>query len=220
MVNTFEHPPFGFHSTLQAHLSLIKRKPHISTISSSSTSLLSLIPASQVGQDTRQKFCVPLFLSPTPPLLSAAHHTIFHASSLPHSLLALNDTVYTHPASIIPFHTSPGLFICLGVLGRHEGTLPSSFLSSPFAFLPSLLPSNHCWLLVAIDIRGLIKPWRSCLIYAGGVWVVAGKCSKDTSHLLQYLLSYSPGSGEDPARGSFCQLLSLTARFTFCIRLC
>lgn len=83
-----------------------------------------------------KKFCFPLFLSPTPPLLSVAHHTIFHATSLPHSLLALNDTVYTHAASIIPFHTSPGLFICLGVLGRHEGTLPSSFsLSSPFAFL-------------------------------------------------------------------------------------
>lgn len=50
--------------------------------------------------------------------------------------------------------------------------------------------------------------------------MVARKCSKDTSHLLQYLLSYSPGSGEDSARGSFCQLLDLAARFTFCTRLC
>lgn len=154
-------------------------------------------------------------------LLSVSHHTIFHATSLPHSLLALNDTVYTHPASIIPFHTSPGLFICLGCWGDMKAhSLLLSLSHPPFAFLPFLLLSNHCWLLVAIDIRGLIKPWRSCLIYAGGVWVAARKCSKDTSHLLQYLLSYSPGSGEDPAPGSFCQLLHLTVRVTFCTCLC
>lgn len=203
------------------HLSLIKRKAHITAISSSSTSSFPLIPASQAGRDTMQKCCFPLFLSSTLTLLSVSHHTVFHATSLPHSLLALNDTVYTHPASIIPFHTSPGLFICLGCWGDMKAHSLLRSLSHPlFAFPPSLLPSNHCWLLVAIDIRGLIKPWRSCLIYAGGVWVEARKCSKDTSHLLQYLLSYSPGSGEDSARGSFCQLLNLAARFTSCTRLC
>lgn len=128
--------------------------------------------------------------------------------------------LYT-PSIYHPISHFPRLVYLPWVLGRHEGTLSSSFsLSSPFAFVPSLLNSNRCWLLVAIDIRGLIKPWRSCLIYAEGVWVVARKCSKDTSHLLRYLLSYSPGSGEDPARGSFCQLLDLAARFTFCTRLC
>ena len=112
-------------------------------------------------------------------------------------------------------------FGCWGDMKAHSLLLSLSLsLIPPFAFLPSLLPSNHCWLLVAIDIRGLIKPWRSCLIYAEGVWVVARKCSKDTSHLLRYLLSYSPGSGEDPARGGFCQLLHLAARFTFRTRLC
>lgn len=141
--------------------------------------------------------------------------TIFHATSLPHSLLALNDTVYTHPASIIPFHTSPGLFICLGCWGDMKA--PSLLLLPPPICLPSFSATN-CWLLVAVDIRRLIKPWRCCLIYAEGLWVAARKCSKDTSHLLQHLLSYSPGSGEDPARGNFCQLLA--ARFTFCGHLC
>lgn len=209
MVNTFEHPPFGFHSTLQAHLSLIKRKPHISTISSSSTGSLSLIPASQVGQDTRQKCCVPLFLSPTP----RTSHNI--SCYLPLSLSSRIKWYCLYTPSIYhPISHFPRLVYLPWGAGETWRHTPFFFsLSSPFAFLPSLLPSNHCWLLVAIDIRGLIKPWRSCLIYAGGVWVVAGKCSKDTSHLLQHLLSYSPGSGEDPARGSFCQLLGLTAHF-------
>lgn len=155
------------------------------------------------------------------PSLSVSHHTIFHATSLPHSLLALNDTVYTHPASIIPFHTSPGLFIRLGCWGDMKAPSLLLFLlhslPPPFAFL-LFFPSNYCWLLVAVDIRGLIKPWRSCLIYTGGVWVVARKCGKDTSHLFHYLLSYSPGPGEDPAQGSFCQLLDPAACFTFCTR--
>lgn len=113
---------------------------------------------------------------------------------------------------------------CLSALGAGETWRhPLFFCPSPFLALfplclPSLLPSNHCWLLVAIDIRGLIKPWPSCLIYTGGVWVVARKCGKDTSHLFHYLLSYSPGSGEDPARGSFCQLLDPAACFTSCTR--
>lgn len=110
---------------------------------------------------------------------------------------------------------------CLSALGAGETWRHTLlfFLSLIPLCLSSLLPSNHCWLLVAIDIRRLIKPWRSCLIYAGEAWVVVRKCSKDTSHLLQYLLSYSPGSAEDPAWGSFCQMLDLAACFTFCSRL-
>lgn len=76
------------------------------------------------------------------PLRSVSHHTIFHATSLPHSLLALNDTVYTHPASIIPFHTSPGLFICLGCWGdmkAHSLVLSLSHPPLP-SFSSSLQP--------------------------------------------------------------------------------
>lgn len=125
--------------------------------------------------------------------------------------------LYT-PSIYHPISHFPRLVYLPWVLGRHEGTLSCSFPLShpPLPSFFSLLPSNHCWLLVAIDIRRLIKPWRSCLIYAGGVWVVLRKSSKDTSHLLQYLLSYSPGSGEAPARGSFCQMLDLASCFTFC----
>lgn len=86
------------------------------------------------GHNTKISF--PLFLSPMAPFLSVSHHTIFHATSLPHSLLALNDTVYTHPASIIPFHTSPGLFICLGCWGDMKALF--LFLSLIPLCLPSL----------------------------------------------------------------------------------
>lgn len=214
VVNASEQVCFWFVPVPGAYLSLIKRKAHTRTISSFFSSELHILDG------TKDKNVARLFSSlQHHHFLSVSHHTIFHATSLPHSLLALNDTVYTHPASIIPFHTSPGLFICLGCWGDMKAhSLLLSLSHPPFAFLPSLLPSNYCWLLVAIDIRGLIKPWRSCLIYTGGVWVVARKCSKDTSHLFQYLLSYSPGSGEDPASGSFCQLLDLAARFTVCTR--
>ncbi len=176
---------------------------------------------SHAGRDTRQKIWLSSFpLSNTTPPFCLTSHNI--SCYLPPSLSSRIKWYCLYTPSIYhPISHFPRLVYLPWVLGRHEGALSSSFsLSSPFAFLPSLLPSNHCWLLVAIDIRGLIKPWRSCLIYAGGVWVVARKCSKDTSHLLQYLLSYSPGSGEDSARGSFCQLLDLAARFTFCTRLC
>jgi len=171
MRSTHEITLFWFLSVPEAHLSLITRKAHFSKISSFATSSLPLIRASQAGPDTRKTFCHPLFLYPTPSLLSVSHHTAFHATSLPHSLLALNDTVYTHPASIIPFHTSPGLFICPGCWGdmkAHSLLLPFSHPRLPF--LLSFLLFNHCWLLVTIDIRGLIKPWRSCLIYTRGVW--------------------------------------------------
>lgn len=83
------------------------------------------ILASQAGRGTMKKhffFCTVLFFvsNTIPPFVS--HHTIFNAATPapqplhnhPQSFLALNDTVYTHPASIIPFHTSPGLFISLG----------------------------------------------------------------------------------------------------------
>lgn len=140
---------FWFLFVPKAHLSLITRRAHISTILLSVASLLPLIWASQAGPDTRQTFCHPLFLFPTPPLLSVSHHTVFHASSLPHSLLALNDTVYTYPASIIPFHTSPGLFICLGCWGDMKAHTP--LLHSPIPFpsfyssLPPLLAACGHW---------------------------------------------------------------------------
>lgn len=57
------------------------------------------------------------------------------------------------------------------------------------------------------------------MIYAGGVWLEVRKCCKNPSHLLLHLLSYSPGSGEDAAQGSFCQLLNVAAHLTFCTRL-
>lgn len=210
----------------QTHLSLIKRKAHISSVAFPfffvQTGSLSLKRASQPGRDTIQKnelSSFPLsngFL----PLCLTSHNISCY---LPPSLSSRIKWYCLYTPSIYhPISHFPRLVYLPWVLGRHEGTLSFSFspsLSSPFAFLPSLLSSNHCWLLVAIDIRGLIKPWRSCLIYAEGVWVVLGKCSKDTSHLLHYLLSYSPGSGEDPARGSFCQLLHPAACFTFCTRL-
>lgn len=147
LVNTFD---FSLRHKLTSPLSK-KKNAHISTISSStSASSLSLMRASQAGRDTRQKCCFPLFLSPTPPLLSVSHHTIFHATSLPHSLLALNDTVYTHPASIIPFHTSPGLFICLGCWGDMKA---HSLLLS-LSLIPLCLPSFSSSLQPLLAARG------------------------------------------------------------------
>lgn len=106
-----------------------------------------------------KKFGFPLFLSPTPPLLSVSHHTIFHATSLPHSLLALNDTVYTHPASIIPFHTSLGLFICLGCWGDMKAH--SLLLSLSHPPLPSFLlffPPTTAGCLWPLIYEGLLNP--------------------------------------------------------------
>lgn len=57
----------------------------------------------------------------------------------PPSILTLNDTVYTHPASIIPFHTSPGLFICLRLWGdmkAHTLLLPLSHFPFCLLFFP------------------------------------------------------------------------------------
>lgn len=116
-----------------------------------------------------QKFCFPLFLSPTPTLLSVSHHTIFHATSLPHSLLALNDTVYTHPASIIPFHTSPGLFICLGCWGDMKAHSLLLSLSHPplpsFLFFFSPTTAGCLWPLI---YEGLLNP-------GGPVWSTLGE---------------------------------------------
>lgn len=109
------------------------------------------------------------FLSPTPGLLSVAHHTIFHATSLPHSLLALNDTVYTHPASIIPFHTSPSLFICLGCWGDMKAH--SLLLSLSHPPLPSFLlffPPTTAGCLWPLIYEGLLNP-------GGPVWSTLGE---------------------------------------------
>lgn len=100
------------------------------------------------------------------PFLSVSHHTIFHATSLPHSLLALNDTVYTHPASIIPFHTSPGLFICLGCWGDMKALSPFLFLSLSHPPLPSFLlffPPTTAGCLWPLIYEGLLNP-------GGPVW--------------------------------------------------
>lgn len=125
------------------------------------------------------------------------------------------NTVYTHPASIIPFHTSPGLFICLRLWGDMKA---HTLLLLPLSFplLPSFLSSNHCWQLMVTDIWGLIKPLWFCLIYTGEFWCEVRKCSKDWSHLLQHL-SYAPGTGEDAAGGTVCQLLHLAPSFCWCL---
>lgn len=167
-----------------------------------------LLWAPQVGRDNAWK-CL---------LLSFAHADTNSPLCLtcnisrhlpPPSILTLNDTVYTHPASLIPFHTSSGLFICLRLWGDMKAHTFSSALSIPL--LP-FLSSNHYWQLMATDIRGLIKPLWFCLIYAGEYGWEVRKCSKDWSHLLQHL-SYSPGAGKDAAGGTFFQLLHLAPSF-------
>lgn len=166
---------------------------------------------------TQDKNVASLFSSPQ--LL--AHHTIFHATSLSHSLLALNDTVYTHPASIIPFHTSPGLFICLGVLGRHEGTLPSSSLSHPP--LPSFLlffPPTTAGCLWPLIYEDLLNPggpvwstlgefgwWRGSVVKTQVIY--SSTCCLILLGLVKILLE---------AASANCSVSLHT--FTFCIRLC
>lgn len=114
-------------------------------------------------------FCFPLFRSPTPILPSVSHHTIFHAASLPHSFLALNDTVYTHPASIIPFHTSSGLFICLGWWGDMKAhSLLLSLSHSPLPSSPPLFPPTTPGSLWPLIYEGLLNP-------SGPVWSTLGE---------------------------------------------
>lgn len=113
----------------------------------------------------------------TPPLFLTSHNISCY---LPPSLTSCIKWYCLYTPSIYhPISHFPRLVYLPWVLGRHEGTFSAFFsLSSSFAFLPSLLPSNHCWLLVPIDIRELIKPWRSCLIYAEGVWWWRGSIVK------------------------------------------
>lgn len=97
----------------------------------------------------------PLFLSITTPPPCFPSHTI-SCYLPPRSLLALNDTVYTHPASIIPFHTSPGLFICLGCWGDMKArSLPPSLSLIPPLCLLSFSSAGCSWPLI---YKGLLSP--------------------------------------------------------------
>lgn len=132
-----------------------------------------------------KNFSFPLFPSPNLPIPSVSHHTMFHATSLPHSLLALNDTVYTHPASIIPFHTSPGLFICLGCWGDMKAH--SLVLSLSHPLLPSFLlfsspTSAGCsWQLI---YEGLLNP-------SGRVWSTLGETGSWRGSVVKTQVIYS-----------------------------
>lgn len=157
VVNIFEQSLFcSLSLSLELTSPLSKEKRTLVQSPPLQTASLPLMRASQAGRDTMRTFLLFFFFLPPSTqhstLSSVSHHTIFHATSLPHSLLALNDTVYTHPASIIPFHTSPGLFICLGCWGDMKAH--SLLLSLPF--LPPPPTTAGClWPLI---YEGLLSP--------------------------------------------------------------
>lgn len=83
----------------------------------------------------------------------------------PPSMLTLNDSVYTHPASIIPFHTSPGLFICLRLWGdmKAQALPPLSHFPFCLLFFPPTTAGSS-WPLI---YEGLLNP-------CGCVWSPPG----------------------------------------------
>lgn len=91
--------------------------------------------ALQVGRDNARKRLLPSFArTDTNSPLCLTCNISCHLP--PPSILTLNDTVYTHPASIIPFHTSPGLFICLRLWGDMKAHTLLLLLSHfPFCLL-------------------------------------------------------------------------------------
>lgn len=144
----------------QAHLLPLSKEKHTLVLSNRFTS--SHVSFIDRPGNTIQTF-FSLFLSSNMerPLCLTSHNISCYLPS-PHSLLALNDTVYTHPASIIPFHTSPGLFICLGCWGdmKAHSLLLRSRSHLPPLCLPSLSspPATSAGCLWPLIYEGLLNP--------------------------------------------------------------
>lgn len=124
--------------------------------------------ALQVGRDNARKHFLPSAACTDTNSPLSVSRAIFHATSLPPpSILTLNDTVYTHPASIIPFHTSPGLFICLRLWGDMKAHTLLLLLLSHFPFCPLFFPPNTTGSSWPLIYEGLLNP-------CGSVWSTPG----------------------------------------------
>lgn len=119
--------------------------------------------------------------STTLPLRLSSHSSSFSSLSL---FFALNDTVYTHPASIILFHTSPGLFICLWCWGDMEAHSLLTFSRSPFILRLSSTTSGCLWALI---YEALLNPGGPVWSTQGEFVVAVRTPSKDRSQLFHYL---------------------------------
>lgn len=126
--------------------------------------------------------------------------------------------LFIHTQHLSSHFTLPPACLCAVGVWETWRRILFSFLSLIPLLPPFLLffPSTAGGCLWPLIYEGLLNP-------GGLVWStlrefgpVVKKASKDTSHLFQYLLFYSPGSGEDPACSSICQLLSAAVHFTFC----
>lgn len=218
LVNTFEHTLFWFLSSSPPPL--IKRKAHISAFQpvhflscelhrparEHNTNIFFSFPLLQHGASSLSHITQYFMLPPLPSLSSRIKWYCLYTPSI------------YHPISHFPW-----LVYLPWVLGRHEGTLASSSfpLSSPPSLpsFPLFSPCNQCWLLVAIDIWGLIKPWRPCLIYAGGVWVVPWKCSKKTQVIYSGTCCLIlPGLVKILLEAASSSNCSISRFFTFCTR--
>lgn len=91
-----------------------------------------------------------------------------HPSPLfPRSLVLRLVILFIHNGHLSSHFTLPPA--CLSALGdwRHEGTR-RLVLFLLFLLVSPPSPADERWQLVVVDIWGLIKPWRSCLIYTRG----------------------------------------------------
>lgn len=132
-------------------------------------------------------------------------------------MLTLNDTVYTHPASIIPFHTSPGLFICLRLWGDMKARALLPLSRSPFCLLffpPTTAGSS--WPLI---YEGLLNPCGSVSSPPGNFGVRCRSVVK-TEVIYSSTCLTLLGRGEDAAAGTVCQLLDLAPSFCWCVGVC
>lgn len=190
LVNTFEHTLFWFLSSSPPPL--IKRKAHISTTPPPSSFQPVHFLSCELHRPAREHNTniFSLFLSSNMerPLCLTSHNISCYLPS-PHSLLALNDTVYTHPASIIPFHTSPGLFICLGCWGdmKAHSLLLRSRSHLPPLCLPSLSspPATSAGCLWPLIYEGLLNP-------GGPVWSTLGEFGWCRGSVVKRHKSFTP----------------------------